>query len=73
MRALYRYFLKEIPKHFERKLEREARISEFRYLFREAGTETDIEEINETKMLFYGVIAKIEAGIYPPFPFFNRL
>eukprot|EP00347_Sterkiella_histriomuscorum_P020010 403339444 len=66
--ALYRELLKAVIKNMPRKLEREAKLAEFRYLFRELSRERDPDQINEHKMMIYTILDRIENGLYPPFP-----
>ena len=44
---LYRDLLKKTSKALPNKLQREAQLTEFRYMFRECAKETDIDQINE--------------------------
>jgi len=50
-----------------RKLEREAKLTEFQTMFRLCQFETDIDQINEIKQSMYVIIDRLEKGIYPPF------
>ena len=68
VRALYRDLLKSISRVLPRKLEREVKLAELRFMFRESAKETDPDQINEIKMVFYTILARIEHGVYPPFP-----
>ncbi len=65
---IYRDLLKKTSRVLPRKLEREAKLADFRYMMRVAAKETDIDQINEIKMVFYSIIDKIDNGVYPPFP-----
>ena len=55
-----------------RKLERDAKLAEYRYMFQQCATETDIDQINEIKMVFYSIIDKIDNGVFPPFPRYRK-
>ena len=66
--ALYRDLLKETARVLPRKLEREAKLAELKYMFRESAKERDPDQINEIKMVFYTILTRIEHGVYPPFP-----
>ena len=68
VRALYRDLMKETARVLPRKLEREAKLAELRFMFRESAREVDPDQINETKMVFYTILARIEHKVYPPFP-----
>ena len=68
VRALYRELLKKTSQALPRKLEREAKLAEFRYMFRESANEVDIDQINEIKMVFYTILDRLDNGVYPPFP-----
>ena len=68
VRALYRDLMKQTARVLPRKLEREAKLAELRYMFREAATESDPDQINEIKMVLYTILDRIEHGLYPPFP-----
>jgi hypothetical protein len=37
-------------------------------MFRQCAKETDINQINEMKMIYYTMLERLEKGIYPPFP-----
>ena len=73
VRQLYRDLLKLTAQSIDRKLEREARLTELKQLFREYQDETDMEQINEMKVVFYGIVNRLELGIYPPFPPFTKI
>ena len=66
--GIYRELIKKTSAAMPRKLEREAKIAEFRYMFRESAKEMDIDQINEIKMVFYTILERIDNGVYPPFP-----
>ena len=68
VRALYRDILKQTARVLPRKLEREAKLAELKYMFRESAKERDVDQINEIKMVFYKILTRIEHNIYPPFP-----
>ena len=68
VRALYRDLLKQTARVMPRKLEREAKLTELKHMFRESAAEEDPDQINEIKMVFYTILTRIEHGIYPPFP-----
>ena len=68
VRALYRDLLKETSKCLPRKLQREAKLAELKYMFRQCQYESDIDQINEIKMVFYTILTRIEQKVYPPFP-----
>ena len=73
MRQIYRDILKKTAASLPRKLDREAKLAEFRHMFRVMADETDPDEINENKMVLYTILERIDAGIYPPFPKFNKV
>ena len=73
IRALYRQILKGTSRAIPRKLEREARLVELKTLFRHHQFETDENQINELKMVYYAILDRIEAGVYPPFPIFTQI
>ena len=68
VRCLYRDLLKQISVKMDRKLQREAKFAEFRFMFKQMAKERDIEQINEMKMTLYTILDRLEADIYPPFP-----
>ena len=72
VRYLYRILLKSTGRAIPRKIEREARIAELKYMFRHYQFEKDIDQANEIKMVFYTIVDRLEAGIYPPFPEFRQ-
>ena len=47
VRQLYREILKATSQKMPRKLTREAKLAEIRYMFRQMAKEVDIDEINE--------------------------
>ncbi len=59
VRNLYRDLLKLTSRSISRKMEREARLAEFRYFFRLHQFEEDIEHIIEVKLVFYTMIDRI--------------
>ena len=67
VREIYREILKRTARAMPRKLEREAKLAEFQYMFRACQYETDIDQINEIKQVMYVIIDRLEKGIYPPF------
>jgi hypothetical protein len=66
--AIYRDLMKKTSRALPRRFEREAKLAEFRYMFRESSTETDPDQINEIKMVFYTILQRLDQGVYPPFP-----
>ena len=66
--AMYRELMKKTARSLPRRFEREAKLAEFRYMFRESSLETDPDQINETKMVFYTILQRLDQGVYPPFP-----
>ncbi|CAI2383853.1 unnamed protein product [Moneuplotes crassus] len=68
VRALYRYVMKDLPRHFKSYGERESIRTEFRMIFNSKKGLIRQSEINEFKMQIYGIIEKVDQGIYPPFP-----
>lgn len=77
--------MKGISRNIPRKLEREAKLmvsnmldvnlikQEFRTVFKASMNETDLDQINEIKMVMYTVLERIEQGVYPPFPKHMRI
>ena len=65
---IYRDLMKKTARALPRRLEREAQLGEFRYLIRSVQYETDPDQINETKMVLYSIIHRLDHGVYPPFP-----
>jgi len=65
---IYRDLMKKTARALPRRFEREAKLAEWRMLFQDTRHEIDPDQINETKMVLYTIIQRLDHGIYPPFP-----
>lgn len=68
VRAIYWTLVKLIKQSLPRKLEREAKLKEFRFILDEARDLTDPIEIEYWKKELYEIIMRIEDGTFPPYP-----
>ena len=66
--AIYWTLIKLVKKSLPRKLEWEAKLLEFRYIFDTQKDLTDIKEIEIRKKESYEIIMRIEDGTFPPYP-----
>ena len=58
--AIYRDLMKKTSRILPHRFEREAKLAEWRMLFRDYQTENDPDQINEIKMVLYTIIQRID-------------
>ena len=64
----YRRLLIEVPESLNTTLERQTKVEEIKFMFREAQEIESIEEIELLHGLCEEILSKVRSGEYPPFP-----